>query len=193
MRPAPRPETDVGTSAFVDTLGRRSAVRSSTPDMRRNGHARRCRLPARGPGLAGDVARLPSAAVRCRWPRRLGVLAPRLRPLDAARRRRAWGLTSCTARRTRCCRRCSAHARRGRNRSGAVRPQRRRLDRAAARRGSAGAGGRASCCAAHPRRGPVGRRASARPATPTKRRPARAAGKHHDDPTRPSSAGTTSG
>ena len=49
----------------------------------------------------------PAAAVRGRRLPRPRLFAPGLRPLDAARGRRALGRsTSCTARRTRCCRRC---------------------------------------------------------------------------------------
>ena len=61
-----------------------------------------------GLGSLAMWRRLPAAPVRRRRRARPGLLAPRLRPLDAARAPTSAGAsTSCTARRTRCCPRCS--------------------------------------------------------------------------------------
>ena len=79
---------------FVERAVARSPRAHRGAARRARGRARRCAaagVPARRPRLGGDVARLPAAAVRRRRRARPGVLAPRLRPLDAARARRALG------------------------------------------------------------------------------------------------------
>ncbi len=88
--------------------------------------------------------------------------------------------TSCTCRRTRCCRALLA---RSRHRAAvALRPQRRRLDRAAPRRALPRRRGRRRRRAAPVRRGHLDRQHRARPASPT-RRPtcAQRLARYHDD------------
>jgi pimeloyl-ACP methyl ester carboxylesterase len=157
--------------------------------------------PARAPLIVflheglGSVAMWRDFPARlCDAARRCAAWSIRARATAAARRApaRPGAWTSCTARRTRCCRRCCARwASTPRRAALAVRPQRRRLDRAAVRGAvSRRAGRRHRAGAAHPGRGPVGRQhrkareayetptcASAWPATTT-------------TPTRPSGAGT---
>ena len=140
------------------------------------------RLPARGPGLAGDVARFPAGAVRCR--RRAAGWSGRA-PATAARRRAprakpgAW--TSCTARRTRCCRRCWPPSA-WRNRSGCSATAT-ALDRAAARREVPRARRRRHRAgAAHPGRGPVGGQHRQGQDRLRNHRPEQRLAKYHDDP-----------
>ena len=108
-------QVDGASGAFVELpwSGRRVRieVQRIVPASPRAGRAD-ARVPARGPRLGGDVARLSAAAVRRRGRARPRLLAPRLRPLDAARPAASAGAwTSCTARRTRCCPRCSTSCR----------------------------------------------------------------------------------
>ena len=95
-----------------------------------------------GLGSLLDVERLPAAAVRGRRLPRPGVFAPRLRPLDAARRRRALGRGLHAPPGARGAAGAAARAGHRRGAALAVRPQRRRLDRAAVRGALSRRGGR---------------------------------------------------
>ena len=128
----------------------------------------------------------PQRTVRRRRRARLRLLAPRLRPLDAARARASAGVpTSCTARPHELLPALFADiARRSRRPPLAVRPQRRRLDRAAACRAHPPTGRRAwsrsrRTCSSRTSRSPASsRRATAYERTDLRQRLAR----YHDDP-----------
>ena len=192
----PRREHDASSSSSIDWRGAPRAHRARMDRRRARGRAA-AGVPARGPGLAVDVARLSAAAVRRRRLPRPGVFAPRLRPLHAARGRRSLGPGLHAPPGPRGAAGAAAGAATSTQRAAlAVRPQRRRLDRAAACRAVPATPWPAlvvlaphilveDLSVAQHRQGARGLR---------QHRPARSAWRATTTtPTRPSGAGTTSG
>ena len=159
---------DAALVARLDWRGRRAAASSTSGSAPTRAARAARRLPARGPGLGRDVAGLPARVLRRARLPRLRLLALRLRPLDAARRRRALGARLHAPPGARGAARAASRAL-GIERPVALRPQRRRLDRAAACRALPAA----SPASSRSRRTSSSRtcrsRASSRRATPIRR------------------------